>query len=578
MVKETDKIGYKVTDRVDTNVKLGYQTLFSYYYEHEQGNISEDSLNENIAIYLKCGTFSYAEIPQQFDSILGVTGTLQSLPKIQHDMAKTYGISKLTIMPSSFGKNTFIFDEEKDVHCHDVSNYNKELASEIQRKLNPEEGVQKCVFVYFDDKIGLKAFYNCDEFKRLGTTTDAKDSIIKCAIKSGSITLMTTSFARGTDFDVIEKEMANNSSGHVIQTFFSAEPGEEIQIQGCAARQGKKGSYSMVLLDETLEKFGISAQDAQKAYSEQKLYALLKSKRGAFIETRHQEISQGVEQAKRSHKIGMSLIESLMSSDVSKVKNILFESNLGAAEHIDAKVVILIDATRSMGSLIAQLKNCIEEVCKRISITLKDNNKDPKSFRLQIMGYRNYNAPRDKILEYSGWSSDGTRLREFLANLKANWGVNNEAIEIGFQHIIDCEKESKNDQVSNVILIGDRPPNSKEEVLSKRTKNNVNNGYFNERYDWDTDPLYEKPVFCEEQLEFFQSKGIKIHTVYLEKQAKESFESIAKKTGGLCDYLDVSDVRKSSQMLTDLVCEEVLMVAQVDGSKLVRSYRNKIWS
>ena len=31
---------------------------------------------------------------------------------------------------------------------------------------------------------------------------------------------MTKSFGRGTDFDVIDKEVANNGGPHVIQTFF----------------------------------------------------------------------------------------------------------------------------------------------------------------------------------------------------------------------------------------------------------------------------------------------------------------------------------------------------------------------
>jgi Mg-chelatase subunit ChlD len=45
---------------------------------------------------------------------------------------------------------------------------------------------------------------------------------------------------------------------HVIQTFFSVEKAEEVQIKGRTARQGKKGSYSVVLLKEEVEEtFGI---------------------------------------------------------------------------------------------------------------------------------------------------------------------------------------------------------------------------------------------------------------------------------------------------------------------------------
>ena len=48
--------------------------------EHEKGNISTCSLNENKNFLIKLGSFSYAEIPNnKFHAILGVTGTLKSI-------------------------------------------------------------------------------------------------------------------------------------------------------------------------------------------------------------------------------------------------------------------------------------------------------------------------------------------------------------------------------------------------------------------------------------------------------------------------------------------------------------------
>ena len=230
-----------------------------------------------------------------------------------------------------------------------------------------------------------------------------------------------------------------------------------------------------------------------------------------------------------------------------------------------------------MGKVITSVKNCIENICKRISTTLVENGEDPKSFQLQIMGYRNYNAPPDKILEYSGWSSDGTRLRDFLDNLEAKWGMHNEAIEIGFQHIMH-NINNKDDEVSSVILIGDRAPNTREEVCTKRKKGDKFLG-FGDCYDWDKHPLYNTPMYYEDQLAFFISNGIKIDAFYLDKQAKDSFELITKKTKGSCHYLDVRDVNKSTQTLIDLVCEKVLIAAgtdsQVNGTKLLKVYKKK---
>ena len=74
-----DKIAYKEQDGISFDVVYGYKTLFAYYHEHERQNVSKASLDANIFIGIRCGSFSYAEIPKRFQFILGVTGTLQTL-------------------------------------------------------------------------------------------------------------------------------------------------------------------------------------------------------------------------------------------------------------------------------------------------------------------------------------------------------------------------------------------------------------------------------------------------------------------------------------------------------------------
>ena len=69
-------------------------------------------------------------------------------------------------VPSLFGKNRFLFNEEKDVHCYEMLNYYENLRMEIDRRLNPKPGMQRCVFVYFEDQIALKAFYHCDRLRK----------------------------------------------------------------------------------------------------------------------------------------------------------------------------------------------------------------------------------------------------------------------------------------------------------------------------------------------------------------------------------------------------------------------------
>ena len=61
-------------------------------------------------------------------------------------------------------------------------------------------------------------------------------------------------------YDVI---VTMNGGPHVIQTFLSEELSEEMQIRGRTARQGGRGSYSMVLRESSLKKFLITKKEIE---------------------------------------------------------------------------------------------------------------------------------------------------------------------------------------------------------------------------------------------------------------------------------------------------------------------------
>lgn len=72
-------IGYENQDQISTNATIGYQTLFACYYKNKLKEITDEVLQSTKAIGLDCATFSYAEVPLEYDIILGVTGTLETL-------------------------------------------------------------------------------------------------------------------------------------------------------------------------------------------------------------------------------------------------------------------------------------------------------------------------------------------------------------------------------------------------------------------------------------------------------------------------------------------------------------------
>ena len=110
-------------------------------------------------------------------------------------------------------------------------------------------------------------------------SNEDKERKIRYATTSGMVTLMTRDFARGCDFICNDKIVNKNGGIHVIQTFLSLDKSEEVQCMGRTARQDNQGSYSMVLLRDTLEKFDISEDEINRMINKSKYYDTLDEKR-----------------------------------------------------------------------------------------------------------------------------------------------------------------------------------------------------------------------------------------------------------------------------------------------------------
>ena len=151
-IVKNDKIGYKESDRISFTATSGCKTLFTYCHEHKKGNISEQSLRNKIAIYLQCGSFSYAEIPKKFHVILGVTGTLRTLSKDEIDiMERTYEIKRHTYMPSLFGVKKLQWKPKLDINLYNTTNYEENLKEQIKKKMN-DHARPRCVFICFETR------------------------------------------------------------------------------------------------------------------------------------------------------------------------------------------------------------------------------------------------------------------------------------------------------------------------------------------------------------------------------------------------------------------------------------------
>ncbi|CAF2540249.1 unnamed protein product [Rotaria sp. Silwood2] len=578
VVKE-DKIGYIELDNILYNVIYGYKTLFAYYFEHEKGKISEKSLEDNICIRIKCGSFSYAETPLKFHYIMGVTGTLVTLSKSEKETIKNlYRINKNTITPSVFGENNLQFTKRDDIWIANSNDYFNIIKREIDDRLRGKSSEQRAVFVFFESEEKLKTFY---ESKALESIKDfvvylteeasltEKENLIKRATGSGQVTLFTKAFGRGTDFICHDPSVTSNGGIHVIQTFLSEEISEEVQIKGRTARQGDYGSYSMILLDDDLEKFQIGKSDIQDirdgrgglAMTYASMYDFLNDKRMIFFKFQYEANAKYVEQAKSRDKISQEFLLKLKSGDIDSIRKFLIDENKGVEGTSSSRTVCLMDATGSMSQLLQKSKNTVDIMFERAITILKDANISSDLFEVQFVVYRNYNSQEEKILQHSPWETKPDNLRAFMNTINVEGGCGNEAIEIGLWH---ANNENERENITQVILIGDAPPNTQNEVNKKRQRHGE---------DYWKKTKFAKATYYEDELAKLTLNKIPVHTFFVANDPEKSFREIARRTGGRSEFLDINSPF-GSDILTALVTKEILrnIGGSSKGDDLVKAY------
>ncbi|CAF1053678.1 unnamed protein product [Adineta ricciae] len=569
---KNDRIVYIEGESYVENVVRGYDTIWAYFHENKNGLISEQSLEINVGIILSCGTFSYAYMPKDFSYITGVSGTLRTLANAEKKiLAEVYGIFRNTFMPSVFGKSNRNYNSISDVEAVEKSEYFTRIRGQIDTMVN----AQRAILVFFESEGRLSEFYNCDLFVGMkqsvqiiteGVSAKDRELFVKRAATEGRVTLLTRTFGRGTDFICRNQQVLANGGVHVLQTFFSKELSEEYQIMGRGARQGDRGSYQMILLENDLE--WVLGSDWGKEVKEikgQTLYQALNNERTKLYEAICAGKKFGITQCEPDHNKSKEFLDAIIGGNMSTVKKFLLEQNLGPNIYSQvSRTVLLMDATGSMSSLLTATKDTVCTMFERASDILKEKKLPSDIFSMQFVVYRNYNSQADKILEVSPWETKGSGLRAFMNTIGPEGGWGEEAIEIGLWHAVN-ESETK-ESISQVILIGDAPANSLADVSSKRS-------CFGENYWKKT--KFSKPTFYQDELKKLKDKDIPIHTFYLTNYAKSNFEEIAQETKGRCESLDI---RSSAGIdaLTNYVTEEVLRkAAGRQGEEAVKLYREK---
>ncbi|CAL6013588.1 Helicase-related_protein [Hexamita inflata] len=563
-------IGYKSQDTISTSTYYGYRTLFAYYQEVENKQINEQQLRTRKNIHFSCGNFSYAEIPKNYKHIIGVTGTLDTVSKPEMKLlTDEYNIKKFSYLPSVYGTNQLTFSKDSCdfVKIVEQKEYYLSIVSEIIRRKQNNIGIP--VLVFFETSEQLEQFQKSQEVKAIDNSnqiktltelvlSSQKEGIVRQAVTKGTVTLISREFGRGTDFVCYDQTIDGYGGVHVIQTFFSDELSEEKQIKGRTARQGKFGSYSMIIVDSELEKYGLKLQDIDDMKAASQYYSGIDQKRRDYFDGKYPERTRNIQSIKASHDRSNRFLEAIISGNINAAKDYLLNKNqsYGAAK---TKTLILMDITGSMGGAIELLKNTIDTIFGNVHSVLKQCDlKD--SFEVMFAGYRSYNSSSADLLVTSDYESNPNNLQKFLSKVKVGasspWG--NEAVEVGLQF---ANAEYQNG-LSQVILIGDIGPNTEEQVIRGREESG-------EEY-WSQTTFAVKTSYLPE-VNWLRQKSVKVHCLFIGNEARESFEEISRETNGTNEELELN-----AEQMTHKVAEKIVkLIGDKTGKDLLKIYREK---
>ncbi|CAE7836127.1 secA2 [Symbiodinium sp. CCMP2592] len=545
------RVGYVKNDTVNWDVSYGYVTMFHYLQEWEDGRLQEPVLESKLKLQVSCGRFAYSEVELP-KVMLGVSGTVDDLTANQREILKQiYGIGpqQHSVMPSVFGESNLRFldclQQFNPLLICNESDHALEIAKAIDEQL--DNG--RSVLVFFESDAALEAFASSSHFQGLSCSCKTQQLVASAPAKErkrivfnaatwNHVTLCSAAFGRGTDFISRDPHLLENGGVHVIQTFFSRDKSEETQIMGRTARQGQKGSYSMILSKEHLQKIGVQ-QIPQGTPAE--LYKKLCDFREQHDEAWKLEIEAKLQESRKDHDETSAYVDRAKTGCLQTISDGFNDYTLRQTSPTGCskcRVILVVDATLSMGKLWHSASRAIMTAVKRI-------REWGGIYEFKWIAYRDYCD--EKLIEQSTWTSDEKVLQQFIDRIECEGGGGNsgEAVEEGLKAArLEHEKET----VAAIVHVGDEPARDAIEE----------------------DPSFKHPMQTtyHEEADKLSDCGIAVYSYrvgWLES-TKLTCQTLADKTGGTFGDLGVDD-----DSLIHAICTRSFMAA--GDMKALAEYR-----
>jgi predicted GTPase len=572
-VNDNGDLYYRFHDGTTVKQSKGYKTLWACLQDKR---VSSACTEQHQGLIIPCGAYSYIDLirdPHRYRAILGATGTLRQLSEPERQIVRDeFKIHRESYLPSAYGANQLTFNENAPgiVEVVEDAHYHAQLITQVKRNLagSQDSAPSRAVIVFFDTQEALDEFHKSDEFEAFRaeanlmtpasiTTRAERDTKINLATRSGQITLAVKEHGRGSDFICDDAQVLQNGGLHVIDAFMPETAAEQIQHQKRTARQGQPGSYSMLMKQSDVShQFGVTKDRIDEARRRGELYKFITEARDRTFAENYREIMSDLETLRETtHEPSLALLNQVRRPWRSANRRIVIDAmkrtlpKLPILETKKAKVLILVDSTGSMHSVINACKQTLAQAVANLDGFLQDAGFGEDAFEIQIAEYKDY-FDGANVLRHSEWSCDRHKLQTFIDGISADGGNHDnghEAVEVGLYHANTLKGEG----LTQVILIGDMRPHRKAEIQRTRDRQHA--------HFWPSSQHRFAKHYKSEAHDLGHS-GIRINAFFLSKASeptRKSFRKMALITGGQAQEM-TSDGEAGVRALQRLFGEHVI--------------------
>ena len=355
-------------------------------------SITKEQALDMIAVSTPAVAKHALSLPRGYHAIWGVSGTLAS--QFYECMASTLftnSVPQKMEMPTSFAQKQTLTIQDPIVCGGDVpelegpfDSNNRENSGyflNIKKEIEAVVERSRAALVVFETQARLNAFreyiqghpieppsQDVRAVKYLPPTSATDkysviDQTIRVAASRARVTLATRAFGRGSDFVCTDALLKSEGGLHVIQTFWSPDNSEEVQIKGRTCRQDNPGSYRQILWANDLKDIQAITNVPVNVAS----VTDVESARAAYFNARKSATEAQIADAAEQEEASAEFLQNLHNGTNmdSMIEYLNAAPSVGAGAMVPYKVVISCDVSGSMCGA------NIDAACKGLEVLLE---------------------------------------------------------------------------------------------------------------------------------------------------------------------------------------------------------------